>query len=403
MPGRRFAPGMPAAIVAGGIPRFSFSTSSKPVAIAMLDPLPRQFAQGVNLFDLPRPRQAELLRSWGIAPVHVGRLWKYLYREDSHDPAAMVELPARLRARLADCAWPGPLTVCRQAAADDGLTHKLLVGLADGCQVETVLMRYRDRVTACLSTQVGCPLACVFCATGQLGYTRNLRAGEIVAQALHVRRMLLGRAADDAADVSGGRTDEPSPLRNLVLMGMGEPLLNYEAVMDALDILRDPGCLAIGGKQITLSTVGVPGGIRRMADERRPYSLAVSLHGATQEERLALVPAARSWPLDELVAACRYYAERLGRKIFFEWTLIAGQNDSSAHAERLGELLRSIQSQVNLIPLNPTAGYAAQPGDAESIARFRAVLTQCGIPSSVRQRRGIDIAAGCGQLAGSAA
>ena len=200
--------------------------------------------------------------------------------------------------------------------------------------------------------------------------------------------MLTGRAAREAAGVPNGGIDEPSPLRNLVLMGMGEPLLNYEAVMDALDILRDPGCLAIGGKQITVSTVGVPGGIRRMADERRPYSLAVSLHGATQEERLALVPAARNWPLDELVAACRYYAERLGRKIFFEWTLIAGQNDSSAHAERLGELLRSIQSQVNLIPLNPTAGYAAQPGDAESIARFRAVLTRCGIPSSVRQRRG---------------
>ncbi len=248
--------------------------------------LPLLDSDPIDLADLPRARLAERLSEWGFSPVHAARLWNELYRPDSSAARGRPELPPRLRARLDQCRWLRPLEVCREIHSADGLAVKYLLGLADDTRVETVLMRYRGRVTACLSTQAGCPVGCVFCATGQAGFTRNLSAGEIVAQALHVRRVI-----EDwpAAEPSG----EPETLRNIVLMGMGEPLLNYDAVLDALDILRDPGCLAIGGKRITLSTVGVPAGIRRLAAERRSCSLAVSLHAATQAERVALVPAAQ--------------------------------------------------------------------------------------------------------------
>jgi 23S rRNA (adenine2503-C2)-methyltransferase len=183
-------------------------------------------------------------------------------------------------------------------------------------------------------------------------------------------------------------------------MGMGEPLHNYDAVMHAIEILRDSSGLAIAAERITLSTVGVVPGILRLAREKRPMHLAVSLHAATQAERAALVPAAKRWPLDELMAACRTYSETLGRRIFYEWTLIEGKNDSPEQARLVGELLRGLPAQVNLIPLNPTSGYGGTPTHQEAARRFQHILAhEFAIPSTVRQRRGIDIAAGCGQLA----
>lgn len=192
----------------------------------------------------------------------------------------------------------------------------------------------------------------------------------------------------------------PTRLRNVVLMGMGEPLHNYDAVMHATDILRDETGLALGAERITLSTVGVVPGILRLAQEKRPLHLAVSLHAATQAERAALVPAAKKWPLDELMAACRTYSETTGRRIFYEWTLIEGKNDSTDHARAVGRLLHGLPAQVNLIPLNPTAGYAGAPTRTEAAKNFQHILAkEFKLPSTVRQRRGIDIAAGCGQLA----
>jgi 23S rRNA (adenine2503-C2)-methyltransferase len=348
----------------------------------------------LNLHSFSRAQISQLLSEWGSREVHARRLWSYLYREHKVSLAEMIELPPRLLSRLQAEAELTSLGIARETAADEGRTRKYLLSLSDGAQIETVQMRYRsgelnksqpERVTGCLSSQVGCALGCVFCATGQLGFIRDLTAGEIVAQALFVARSL--------------RTSNER-LSNLVLMGMGEPLLNYDAVLTALEILHDPGSLAIGAKQITISTVGVIPGIVRLADEGQRYSLAVSLHAATQEERIAIVPAARPWPLDELIAACRYYAAKLQQKIFFEWTLIAGRNDSSDHAWQLAELLAGLPAQVNLIPLNPTSGFAGEPGSSAAVAAFQHVLKTSGIPSSVRQRRGIDIAAGCGQLAG---
>ena len=330
--------------------------------------------------------------------MHVARLWNYLYIELAASLDAMPELPPKLRARLAAETHLGVLPTALETASGDGFTHKYLLALSDAEKIETVLMRFTGRVTACVSSQVGCAMGCVFCATGQMGYTRHLTPGEIVAQAVHVARAL--RPSTLNAQLSTRRDHAPARLRNIVLMGMGEPLHNYDAVMTAIDILRDETGLALGAERITLSTVGVVPGILRLAREMRPLHLAVSLHAATQAERAALVPAAKKWPLDELMAACRTYSETTGRRICYEWTLIEGTNDSEAHARAVGELLRGLDAQVNLIPLNPTDGYAGAPTRSAAAKAFQHVLaTEFKIPSTVRQRRGIDIAAGCGQLA----
>jgi 23S rRNA (adenine2503-C2)-methyltransferase len=181
-------------------------------------------------------------------------------------------------------------------------------------------------------------------------------------------------------------------------MGMGEPLHNYEAVMTALEVISDTRGLNIGPRRITISTVGLVPAILRLADEGQPYHLAVSLHGATDETRAALVPVGRRWGLEELMAACHHYVERTARKIFFEWTLIAGENDSVLHAEQLASVLKGLKAHVNLIPLNPTSGFAGEATKTAAVHLFQATLTKAGIPSTVRQRRGIDVAAGCGQL-----
>ena len=344
-------------------------------------------ARLINLYDLTREQWRLQLVRWELNPVHVARLWNYLYIELAASLDAMPELPPKLRARLAAETQLGVLPTALETASSDGFTHKYLLALHDAEKIETVLMRFTGRVTACVSSQVGCAMGCVFCATGQMGYTRHLSPGEIVAQAVHVARAL--RTARD-----------PQRLRNIVLMGMGEPLHNYDAVMTAIDILRDETGLALGAERITLSTVGVVPGILRLATEKRPLHLAVSLHAATQAERAALVPAAKKWPLDELMAACRTYSETTGRRIFYEWTLIEGKNDSEAHARAVGELLRGLSAQVNLIPLNPTSGYDGAPTRSEAAKRFQKILAEeFQLPSTVRQRRGIDIAAGCGQLA----
>ncbi|MCP5529155.1 MAG: 23S rRNA (adenine(2503)-C(2))-methyltransferase RlmN [Opitutaceae bacterium] len=343
-------------------------------------------AKPLNIYDLTRPELSDLLVSLGVNPAHTGRVWRYLYWECVQQFSAMEAVPARVRAALASHATLGVLPTTLETDSSDGYTRKYLLGLHDDERIETVLMRFTGRVTACISSQVGCAMGCVFCATGQMGYTRHLTVGEIVAQAVHVQRTL--RA-------------ENHRLRNIVLMGMGEPLHNFDAVMKAIDICTDGTGLGLAADRITLSTVGVVPGILRLArEQRKAFHLAVSLHAATQAERAAIVPAARKWPLDELMAACRTYSETTGRRIFYEWTLIEGKNDSPEHARAVGRLLDDLPAQVNLIPLNPTQGYDGTPTRSEAARKFQDVLIhEFGIPSTVRQRRGIDIAAGCGQLA----
>jgi 23S rRNA (adenine2503-C2)-methyltransferase len=337
-----------------------------------------------SLHDLTFPALERRLHAAGVRPVHARPLWRALHRECLAD-LTVPTFPAALRAWL-DTERPSldlPAVVA-DLHSSDGFTRKFLLRLADGQTVETVLMGYPGRFTACVSTQAGCAMGCVFCATGQMGFVRHLRPGEIVAQVLQGQRAL--RAAGQPG------------LRNVVLMGMGEPLHNYDAVMTALDIITDRRGLNLGPSRITLSTVGVVPGILRLAEERRPYHLAVSLHGTTDEERTLLVPVGRRWPLSKLMAACRSYCDVTGRRIFFEWTLIAGCNDSPDHAQRLAQLIDGLDAHVNLIPLNPTGNYDGTATDPDAAKRFQVILRTAGIPSTIRQRRGIDVAAGCGQL-----
>ena len=267
-----------------------------------------------------------------------------------------------------------------------GETRKDLLELEDGAQIEVVLLRYRERRTACISTQVGCACGCLFCATGQMGFRRQLTCEEILAQVLHLQQELASR---------GKR------LTNIVLMGMGEPLLNYDNTLSGIRRLVDPRGLGFVQRRITLSTVGIVPGIKRLMDEGLGINLAISLHAATDGLRRQLAPVSERYPLDELFAAAKLYTVRSQRRVMFEWVLIDGVNDTLEQAEALVERLAGMPAHVNLIRLNATAGYEGRSSPEETIDGFAAALDRAGIPHTMRQRRGEAISAGCGQLRGN--
>lgn len=340
-----------------------------------------------SLHDLPFPQLEAMMATGGLRNVHARALWRTLYHELASDPAACESLLPPIRRWLAnhsETITSDLPSVASRIDSADGLTNKFLLRLDDNQEIETVIMGYEGRSTVCLSTQAGCAMGCVFCATGQMGFIRHLRPGEIVAQVLHAKRFL--------------RSLGQSGPRNVVLMGMGEPLHNIDSVLTALSILSDKRTSHIAPARISVSTVGIVPGILRLADENLPYHLAVSLHAATDEERSALVPVNRRWPLASILDACRYYGGKTKRRVFFGWTLIAGKNDTHEHARQVAGLLQGIDAHVNLIPLNPTDGYDGRTSARQASLSFQKILRQANIPSTVRQRRGIDVAAGCGQL-----
>ncbi len=338
-----------------------------------------------SVFDLSFDQLAALVAEWGLPAFRVKQIWGWIYQRLAGSFAEMTDLPKPLRQRLESELQFGTLTPALDLFSHDHTTNKILFRLSDGRQVETVRMRYADRRTTCISTQAGCAMGCVFCATGQMGFDRNLSAGEIVEQVLWFARLL---------------QKEELALTNIVVMGMGEPLHNYEATLAAVDRLTDPASFNFGSRRITISTVGLVPMIKRFAAEKRQVNLAVSLHAATDALRGELLPINRKYPLPVLMAACHEYVEQTGRRISFEWALIQGKNDSPEQARALARLVSrpKLNCHVNIIPLNPTRDYAGAASTRERVADFKQILTEHNIPCTVRVRRGIDINAGCGQL-----
>lgn len=332
--------------------------------------------EAYSAYEVTRAELAELLE--GEPAYRAEQVWRGLHAEGRR-PSEMTNLPAALRERLESALSPA-LTCVAESVSDGGKTVKWLWAVSGDAQVETVLMHYPDRATVCVSSQAGCAMRCSFCATGQAGFRRNLSAGEIVEQVVRARRAAL-----------------PTRLSNVVFMGMGEPLANYDNLWGALRRIHDD--LGISARHLTVSTVGVIPGIRRMAGEDLPVNLAVSLHAANDELRSSLVPLNRRYPIGSLMEACGQYVTAKGRRLSFEWALISGVNDRPVDAEELSLLARPLGAHVNLIPLNPTPGYRVRGSSPAAVRGFRDRLVSLGVNATVRRNRGTDIDAACGQLA----
>lgn len=331
-----------------------------------------------------------------VEPEHIGELLPgepryradqlrdWVYRTPVLDASGMTNLPAEVRDRLSHSLWPFDLET--EQVADGGTTRKWLFRSGDGAAIETVLMGYPRRATVCISSQAGCALACTFCATGQFGFERHLHAGEIVAQVAYAQAVLRAEGLPGA----------PDHLTNVVFMGMGEPLANYDRVREA--IRRMVEVMGLSARAITVSTVGMVPGMLRLADEPWPVNLAVSLHAADDGLRSRLVPLNNRYPLAEVEDAAAAYFRTKRRRISIEWTMIDGVNDGIDQAELLVPIARRLRAHVNLIPLNPTPLSPDTPSHEESMERFAGVLRSAGITVTIRDTRGRDIDAACGQL-----
>ena len=322
---------------------------------------------------------------FALKPYRLTQIYRAAAKELLPDANDVTTLPKELRARLAESGFTfdsiAPVVVQR---SNDQQTSKGLFRLADGAEVEAVLMEhFGDRNTVCISSQAGCAFACAFCSTGQAGFTRNLTADEIFDQARYFARELAAK---------GKR------ITNIVFMGMGEPFHNYDAVMDAVALLHDPHGLGLGHRHITISTVGLVDKIDRFADEHLQVNLAISLHAPNDQVRGAMMPVNRKFSIEEVMAACERYIAKTNRKIFFEYVMLQGVNDSDEHARELARLMVGHLYHVNLIPYNTTPGATYAGTDQAQIWRFAGILEAAGVSVTVRQNMGRDIAAACGQL-----
>ncbi len=345
------------------------------------------------IYDLDLPTLTNLLQQWSEPAYRAKQIWQGVYQQLYNSPDEFTNLPKPLREKIAERLGFSPIKVKLFQESSDGQTRKTLFELYDGHLIEAVLMRYdpntnsgKGRRTLCISTQAGCAMGCVFCATGQMGFSRHLSSGEIVAQVIYYARML---------------QDEGLTVTNVVFMGMGEPFHNYENSMAAIDILNDPDGYNFGARRFTISTVGLVPQIKRFADEKRQVNLAISLHAADDAKRLEIMPINKRYKIEDILQACRYYVEQTHRRVTFEWALINGVNDTPEVAHKLAKRLKGLLCHVNAIPLNPTEGYDGEATDRQRAMAFKEILEQSGIECTIRMRRGIDIQAGCGQLAGS--
>ncbi|MCC7365242.1 MAG: 23S rRNA (adenine(2503)-C(2))-methyltransferase RlmN [Dehalococcoidia bacterium] len=341
--------------------------------------------------DLYRLLPAELdtlFQDLGHPRYRADQVLRSLYQDAPGSLDDLRQLPAALRQQLAEAGWGvGSATGVHRVVSEDGNTTKLLLRMAGGTLIETVLMQYPEpgkhpRSTVCVSTQAGCAMGCVFCATGQMGFERNLHAEEIVAQVVHIARLLRERGEH---------------VTNVVFMGMGEPLANYNETIRAVRILVDPRAFGLSQRAITISTVGLLRGIDRLAEEGLQVGLAISLHAPTEELRQHLVPTAGPHSVADLVSAAKRFFKSTGRRVTFEYALIAGENDRPEDALALARLLRHSGTHVNLIPVNPTAGGYGRPA-RQRVLEFERILRENGVNTTVRVEKGSEISAACGQL-----
>ncbi|HJM54292.1 MAG TPA: 23S rRNA (adenine(2503)-C(2))-methyltransferase RlmN [Dehalococcoidia bacterium] len=376
-------------------------TSEVPEAPATIE-MPRESLLP-SILDVNEDDLNFVVLQLGQPPFRARQLWRSLYHDGARSFDEMTTLAKPFRAALEERYRVSPITPEIELRSADGSTDKVLFKLQDGELIETVLMRYgldghrRARRTVCISTQAGCALGCKFCATGQQGFRRQLSPGEIVAQVLHMRGVIRG---ENAALVASGeaKKDEVTEITNVVFMGMGEPLANYNNTMQSIAVMNHGQGMNIGARHLTVSTVGLVPEIRKLAREPYQLNLAVSLHAPDDESRSRTMPVNKRYPIARLMHACRDYVETTNRRIFFEYVLLDRENDTPEHAKKLTVLLKGLMCHVNLIPVNPTEnGPYARPNDKRS-ALFREILTKAGIPNTVRQEKGIDINAGCGQL-----
>lgn len=337
-----------------------------------------------SIFDLDFPNVFEFIKNEREPGYRADQIWKGLYQNLYPNPTYYSNLPHRLINKLSEQFSFTSLIPLDQINSKDGQTVKILFQLPDQNTIETVLMTYNKRRSLCISTQVGCAMGCTFCATGQMGFLRHLTSGEIVEQVIFFARYL---------------SESQQKLTNIVVMGMGEPFLNYEATLGAIDRLNDPRGFNFSARRFTISTVGIIPMIKKFALENRQINLAVSLHAADNNLRSELLPVNRKYPLPELLDVCRFYVSTTKRRISFEWALIDGVNDDIKQANQLATSISGLLCHVNLILLNPTEKYHYRPSNEKRAAAFRNYLIQKGIPCSIRLRRGIEIHAGCGQLA----
>jgi len=339
-----------------------------------------------NIFDLDLDDLQKLMLSWNEPDYRASQIWEGLYKNLWIAPEEFSNIPLPLRAKLSKSYRFSGLSSEKRLSSSDGYTTKFLFKLSDGKAIETVIMEYSDRVTVCISSQVGCGMGCSFCATGNMGYSRNLSSGEIIEQVIKIAREI---------------RDDNKQLTNVVFMGMGEPFQNYNSVLAAVRTLNNSRGFGMGARRFTISTVGLVPGIKQFTEDNTQINLAVSLHAADDDLRSSFMPINKKYGINELMRTCDDYIKTTNRRVTIEWALIDDVNDTSIQAHKLSELVRNKLYHVNLIQLNPVKHYAGMPSADDKAKAFQKILSDAGVPCTIRLRRGIDISAGCGQLASS--